>query len=309
MITKAQIQYFKQKIASLSEQELSAMAEQENKRVEKDHEDFKFHLKRGECSLCGNLFTHFSVKKPCIHWLLGPYGPKGFKKNKHFSLIYNKFAFHHIDAYLRWMANNEKPFININDLKEERSQNKKIEHTIKYKNIEWSFSCTDSDFAGHVDTFKGDIPHYHFQMKINDKVVISFNKYHLPFHDEDFFNFSVKNEEFGEKISYREGYATGFGGAVHSLGEAELLKTLKYSENEEDAHFHMQTIMQSKPGETIKGEDIIELIKEREQIGKPIALLADKLLNVDKTVFLSPGKAVPEISKRTPRKRNSPKND
>jgi hypothetical protein len=145
-------------------------------------------LKNNICSLCGHSIKSFLNFSPCLHWFLNP---KGFKPRKSLPRLYKKYSYHQIDAYLRWLANIDKPFSNINDLKEEKSDKKFIETTIRYKNFEWSFSCAYSDLEGHKDSINGNFPHYHFQMMINGNVVIKFNQFHVPFSEYDEFCFAV----------------------------------------------------------------------------------------------------------------------
>ena len=120
---------------SLPLEDLQAQSAKEAERAETDFQVFRTALSEGRCSLCGMPVTHFSERKPCLHWLLKP---RGFKK-KHFPLLYPIAGFHRMNGYLRWVANSVTPIRNINDLTEDRSTTKVIEETIRYKNREWSF--------------------------------------------------------------------------------------------------------------------------------------------------------------------------
>ena len=84
-------------------------------------------------------------------------------KKKHFPALFEKRGFHQISTYLRWVANCEKPFANINDLAEEEKPLNIIDLTIRYKNLEWSFICSENDKNGHQEKYEGKKPHYHFQ--------------------------------------------------------------------------------------------------------------------------------------------------
>lgn len=293
---------FKKILDNIPKKGLIEINKKEKQRVESEYKDFLEHLKQGKCYLCGYSFSHFSIKKPCIHWLLGPHGPKGFKKKKHFPLVYEKFSFHQVDSYFRWLANSEKPFVAISDLKEEKNPSKKIEHTIKYRNLEWSFSSSFNDFTGHIGKQESRVPHYHFQMKVNDFVVIKFGEFHIPFNDYDFFMFSVKNGDFGDRFNYDEGIGSGIQGMISNLKPEEILANLKHSEDEKTAHFKIDTFLEAEPGEIIKGDDINKLLKERDKTGKSFAELSKELKGVKTKIILTPGKGIPEISKRTQRK-------
>ena len=128
-----------------------------------EYKQFKSFLEKSFCYICGEKIDGFILDKPCMHWLLRP---TGFDK-KHFPLVFKKFNFLRIESFLRWIATTEILAGNINDLKEETNPSKLFEHTIKYKNFDWSFSCSKSDLAGHKFSFSGRAPHCHFQMRIN----------------------------------------------------------------------------------------------------------------------------------------------
>jgi len=274
--------------------------EQQQEDVRKEYESFLENVKVGKCYLCGDYFSKLDEDKSCIHWLLGPFGPNEFKKNKHFHLVYERFAFHQMDAYFRWLANYEKPMTNINDLDE--GSDKIIEHTILYKNIEWSFSCSKGDFQGHKDSFSGKYPHYHFQMRVDNLPVISFSEFHVPFLDYDHFVFAVKNGELGEKVRHIGGNGAGSKELFENLKEEDL-PLLRHSENEKDAPFHIDTFLIAKPGQGIKSEDINKLIEEAKKTGKTFAELSKNIKEANRQTIISPGDGIPEKLKRKPKMR------
>jgi hypothetical protein len=58
---------------------------------------------------------------------------------------------------------------NINDLADEGT-GKLVELTIKYKNLQWSFSCSDNDLSGHDGGGEQSTrPHWHFQVFVDDR--------------------------------------------------------------------------------------------------------------------------------------------
>lgn len=117
----------------LSDQQI----EETNKKViedtTKEYQEFKDALVKEICYMCNKSFSSFDVNEPCLHWLLRP---PSFDK-KHLPLVYSQYDYNRIQPYLRWLANAEVPFKNINDLVEEKSSKKIIENTIRYKNFEW----------------------------------------------------------------------------------------------------------------------------------------------------------------------------
>ena len=153
-----------------------------------DFENFRNTLKQGLCPICKEKITSFAFTKPCMHWLLKPFG---FEK-KYFPFVYKNFDYFRIDPYLRWLVNSETPFKNINDIKDEQIGDKIIETTIKYKNLEWSFSCSKTDLRGHLLSINGRKPHYHFQMRVNNLPFINYSDHHIPFTDYDLWSMDIK---------------------------------------------------------------------------------------------------------------------
>lgn len=282
-------------LETLSNEEIGKFNADENERNERDFQALKEALERGYCIYCNNLLTHFSDKKPCFHWLLKP---KGFKK-RHFPLLYVQKSFHRLDAYLRWVATTEAPLKNINDLTEEKSPSKEIETTIRYKNLEWSFSCSRGDYAGHLDKREGKMPHYHFQMKVNGEVIINYGAFHIPFHEEDFFGFAVKSGQI-KKMKHRNIQGATIQTFLDHIPSEQLLESMQSTNDPEDATFRMQTILEADEGTAIKGEDIAKIFGEHKRTGVPMAKLLRKLENVKQKTFISPGPGLPELAKRTP---------
>ncbi len=277
-------------------EELKERNDKEFAEAEKDFLELKEALKFGNCSICGHSLSQFSEKKPCLHWLLKT---KGFKK-KHFSLLYAKYNFHRMDAYLRWVANAEEPLKNINDLVEEKSSSKKIETTIKYKNLEWSFSCANSDYSGHHNRKVGREPHYHFQMKVDGNVMINYNGFHIPFHGEDFFGFSLSEGKI-KKLGFKRIHGAGMQALLDEFSSEELLDQMVRAENFDDAQLHTSTLVEAAPGTTISGTDIANLYEEHKKTGIPMARLFKKMQNVKTMSIISPGPGVPDLAKRISR--------
>lgn len=299
---KRRIASVNKQLEDVSEEELKRISDREYAKAELDFKKLKTFLAKGECSFCGNLVSHFSKKKPCFHWFLKP---KGFKK-KHFPLLYKKYSFRRIEAYLRWVANVDVPIKNINDLVEEKSSSKKIELTIAYKNLEWSFSCSESDYHGHQSRKEGRVPHYHFQMKENGFVIINYGGFHIPFHDEDFFSFALEEGEIF-KVKQKHVHGAGMQEFIDNFSDKEIVDQLIKADNEEDAQFHTSTFVEAKPGTKISGEDIASLIKEQKKTGVSMARLLQNLRNVEVENVISPGPGVPELAKRKRRRKKNKK--
>lgn len=100
-------------------------------------------------------------------------------------------SFFKLYTYLAWVANAELPYYNINDTLDFDMNKKIFEGTIRYKNIEWTFSFGWSDFEGHKGKSSGETPHFHMQRKIDDLVNIKFNDTHIPLQSSDFLYFEM----------------------------------------------------------------------------------------------------------------------
>jgi hypothetical protein len=293
MSSDDRIKKFNEYLNTIPLEKLHAEGDKQHKKDEKDFQDLKTALAEGRCYYCNNPLSHFSEKKPCFHWLLKP---NGFKK-RHFPLLYEQKSFHQLEAYLRWVANCDKPMKNINDLVEEKSSSKFIEETIRYKNIEWSFSCSHGDRAGHKDKHEGQMPHYHFQMKVDGNVVINYNGFHIPFDDYDEFSFAVKADKF-DRLKARHVQGAGMQAMFDHMSPEEIVDGMRHAENEEDAELDVGIMIQADEGTTISGDDIADMLEERKRTGVSMAKLVQRLKNVKVQTVISPGPGVPEIAAR-----------
>ena len=292
-----------QYLDSFSDEEIE---ERNQRQAEKDDEDFeglRSSLAVGKCYYCNHNITDFAKNKPCFHWLL--WQAKGLKK-KHFPKLFAIKSFHEIDAYLRWVANTKVPFKNINDLVEENTSAKVIETTIKYDNLEWSFSCSQSDFDGHKGRHEGAVPHYHFQMKKEGFVVIGYNDFHVSFLEYDFFFFAIKHGKF-KRIAPAYIYGAGMQSAFDDLSPEDVIDHTMNAPDAESATFHMSTILMAEEGKTMAGADLAELFKEHNETGVPLAKLVQKLKNVKAQTLISPGPGVPKIAERSKHNRGKSK--
>jgi hypothetical protein len=275
-------------------EDLQKQAALQAERDEKDFLSLEMGLGEGKCHYCGHTLTHFSINKPCLHWLL--WRAPGLRK-KHFQTLFENVSYHQLDAYLRWVANTEVPLQNINDLATEKSSNKFIETTIRYRNLEWSFSCSYEDFAGHAGGFAGKEPHYHFQMKKDGNVVINFNGFHILFQDYDEFAFAVERGEF-DRLKSGHLHGAGTQSMFDNFSPAEIIDSMRSTDNENEAQFNVQVLIEADQGTTISGDSLVALLEESKRTDVSMAKLAQKLKNSKTKVIIQPGKGVPAISRR-----------
>lgn len=267
---------------------------------EKHYKEFKEFLdafNQGNCYSCHERLEYIDKDNPCIHWLLR----QGRFKKKDFPLITNKYGYFQISMYLRWVANSnpDKFQMNINDMKDEQSEKKVFQSTIKWENIEWSFECSENDFKGH-DAYI-NYPHYHFQMYIDGRPFINYNGFHNKFTKQDLF-YLYSHLEHGMELSYGA-YGAGMQDAMETSPKDILATTRVKDGDEENGAFRFTTIVQNQEG--IDGDLIQDTIDESRRDGKSLSLLLQEKLD-DKTkvsTFIQPSDKVPEIAKRTEHKK------
>jgi len=259
---------------------------------------FKEDFDSGNCYLCGRPLASFSEKNVCLHWLLKP---KGFKK-KHFLSLGPTYGFFRMQSYLRWLANQEGFAMNINDMKDETVDNKISEVTICYRHLEWSFSCSESDYLGHSRTQHGRDPHFHFQMRVGGKQFINYSDFHVPFVRDDI----IKIESiraFPEVFSHEFPYGWGMQDALNEEILPEIINSATIRTDEDDPSvFSISTVVQAEEGHLISGDDIANLIEEAKRKKVALASLVHKLPNARSQVIVSPGSDVVDKAPRSRRK-------
>lgn len=273
---------------------------EENKRL---HDEFTEGLKNGKCFLCDGQMNSFEIDKPCFHWFTYP---KGIKK-KHFeSYLKNPIGFFQLDIYLRWLANTEKSFGNINDLKAETSATSYLETTYKYRDIEWAFSIGHTDKEGHINSQVGSKPHYHIQMKVGGRVFLNFNNFHIPFSDVDLFTIELL-EQVGDKVKLCHSY--GYGAGI--IEDDEILKNiddiLKVSDNSENALFNREIMIIARDGNQIPENMIKIAYEESKSTKQSVAKIMQRLLyeaNIIADIIskITPTDRISEMTKRSGKK-------
>lgn len=295
-------QYTSKDLKSFYESIPQQVVELENKRMleenEKQFEEFISQLKNGFCYLCNEEINSFDKYNFCLHWFIIP----NIIKKKYFDKELNnqEFSFFRMESYFRWLAHTENSFHNIIDLQEEMSNNSYYEATIKYKNIEWSFSIGNTDLEGHSGASIGSEPHYHLQMLVDSKPFIRFNDFHINFTDEDLFNI-----EFMRQNSIKRVHLYGQGMSIlEDENNLELIdQNLTIIDDFENATFFTSTIIQAPEGELIKGETIQKAMQLSKETGKPFSHFMRELAPKASILkVIQPGDGVPEISKRSGKK-------
>jgi hypothetical protein len=265
--------------------------------VDAEHQAFKRAYDQRNCYLCGDPLTSFDEGKPCAHWLLNP---EGFRKKRHFALVTEKYGFHQLQSFLRWLAAQDGGPKNINDLPEEGTD-KLREVTIRYKDLEWSFSCARNDFDGH-GSGSHQSPHYHFQMRHGNRIVIRYNDFHVPFSDQDILEISAEmaSPDLRRRWSHGEGMKDVFRPeAIDAMLNAGGFNPT--GEGGGDVHFDY--FIKADEGTTMSGDDIYALIEEAKASGVSLGTLLrrGKLPNVTVETYATPGPGVVEQKSRSGR--------
>jgi hypothetical protein len=288
-------------LSALSAEEQGRINERARKQGEEEHKAFHEQFQAGRCWVCGEALSAFDPAKPCPHWLLKP---EGFGKG-HFEQLARKYSLIRLEHYLRWVANEEAFAKNINDLADEGSV-KLVELTIKYKNLQWSFSCTASDLSGHDGGGEhSKRPHWHFQMYVDDKPFIRYNDFHLALSERDVGLLEHIRNNAG-KVRKRFAGGTSMGDVLHP-STLEQLVSLGRSASEDDevkaAPIELNTIMIAEPGTTINGEDIYNLIQAAKAENVTVTSKLRELQGANITTMVSPGDGVVAQAVRSGRKR------
>jgi hypothetical protein len=285
---------FAEFIGQISAEERDKTNASQAEKVRAEHAKFVEHFERGDCYVCERPLRSFFKATPCVHWLLRP---KGFKK-KDIEVVAQNFGYFQIQSFLRWVANQEGFARHINDLVAEGTGTKMFEVTIRYKDLEWSFSCAESDYFGHAKSQSARHPHYHFQMRDERRPFIDYNDFHLPFSKIDVINIEAMRTR-PDIIKH---------GFQHGEGMRDVLRdeTLEYivegslggRDLEVEGTFKLDTLLFADEGTKISGEDIWRAIEEARRDKVPIASRLKNIPNTSAKIMVTPGPGVVEQAPR-----------
>lgn len=248
-------------------------------------DNFSNCFKKNICSVCKGKLESFDLNKPCIHWLLLP---KGFKK-KHFLIITKKSGLINVHRYLRWVANQDGYAKNINDINQ---GNHLIKETIRWRNIEWSLSCSNSDLEGHGKR-NG---HYHMQIRKDGRLFVKFNESHIDLKYEDIALLeAIRHPDSGPW----QGYPFGDGmRTVFSQDPNQIISNMVDADEPDNSMLSVDTLVIAKEGSYISGDELANIIEEAKKSNESIASASRKLNNVSIRSEINLGSGV---VKETPR--------
>ncbi len=288
------------RLEAMSAKDRDRISQKNVRRSAAEHQHFQAAFTAGECYVCGKPLLTFSQKSPCLHWLLKP---KGFKKN-HLPAVAEQFGFFQIQSYLRWVANTDGFAKNINDLAEEGTGTKLVELTIRYRHLEWAFSCAESDYRGHQTSQHAAEPHYHFQMRIDRRPFINYNDFHLPFSERDIFDLEARRR-LPHIVKHKFPRGEGMADVLNDETVEALITHGISTRDENEASLKLDTMIMADEGTTISGDDLHDLFQEAKRTGVTASSLMHKLPNARVRVYVTPGPGVVEQAPRSGRKKNA----
>jgi hypothetical protein len=281
---------------------LKSIPESERLRIQKENQDeaenlykeFTEAFSKGMCDSCGKSYSTFSKESPCFHWLLRP----GKSKKEHIEKVLKAKGYFRCAAYVRWVANFDSHFKNINNLSEEGNVEALFHWSAKYKHIKWTFWCTRNDYAGHSN----QPPHFHFEMRLDKMPFIKFNDCHIPFTDEDLFNIRA-NEDSESPVKQTFGFHGAGLEEAFSVDPEKLIEGLITTENEEEAVYHIQTVLHLEEG--IPCEMLNKAMAIAKEKKVPVAKILREL-GYDAKVVIEPAESlITKESRSNPRQKNS----
>jgi hypothetical protein len=279
---------------SIPESERLRIQKETQDEAEKLYKEFAEAFSKGMCDSCGKPNSTFSKESPCFHWLLRP----GKSKKEHIEKILRMKGYFRCAAYVRWVANFDSHFKNINNLSEEGNVEALFHWSAKYKHIKWTFWYTRNDYAGHGG---GQPPHFHFEMCLDKQIFSKFSD-HIPFTDEDLF--TLRSHEDPESPVKQ---AFGFHGAgleeAFSVDPDKLIEGLTTTENQEEAVYHIQTVIHLE--EDIPHEALNKAMAIAKEKKVPVAKIIREL-GYDARVAIEPAESlITKESRTNPRQKNS----
>lgn len=272
----------KKSLDTIPQDFIDAMNQSENEENEKDYAEFIDDLNHNKCFICGCDMDSLDENNPCFHW----FAHNSIKKKLFDKYLSKPLSYFQLSNYLKWLANSENPFFNINDLSSDISSTCILESTIKYKIFEWSFSIGKTDYEGHNSSNQSREPHYHIQVKRDNRPFINYNDFHIQFTRDDLFQLEalrqgamVFNNDFNPSI--------GLSVFENEDLQEDLLNKMKVSSIENVNQIHLNSLFQASDT-PIKGELIAEAIEKSNETGIPVQIILKELLkNTDVIVNTS----------------------
>jgi hypothetical protein len=267
----------------------------QNAQTQKDHEQFILKLKENICLYCNKSLDTFDETKFCLHWFTYP---TGIRKRNFDHFLKQPLSFSSLECYFRWLANAENPLVQINDLEHENPTNTLVATTIRFRNIEWSFSCSNSDYEGHKDSSFGNKPHYHLQMLVDNNPFIGYNDFHIEFTNYDLWIFETKRQ-IPECNSSKPHFGSGQSLIDNPEVQELLIKRGRVAENEETALF-MRKIEIKLPKDEKSGNLYREAVIESNETKVPLDIILKRVLpDVEVSVKKTLGKGALKKKRRS----------
>lgn len=187
--------------------------------AEKLYNEFTEAFSKGMCDSCGKPNSTFSKESPCFHWVLRP----SKSKKEHIEKVLKAKGYFRCAACVRWVANFDSHFKNINNLSEEGNVEALFHWLLNTSISNGHLWCARNDFAGHSN----QLPHFHFEMRLDKMPFIKFNDCHIPFTDEDLF-YIQSNEDSESPVKQTFGFHGAGLEEAFSVDPEKLIRWANY---------------------------------------------------------------------------------
>jgi hypothetical protein len=167
-----------------------------------------------------------------------------------------------------------------------------VELTMKYKNFEWAIACGHGDYEGHHSNSEASRrPHYHFQMRIDQKRYIDYADFHIPLHHSDILKIEAERAVPGFVTSR---FAGGIGMAeVLNEETVERLATMgRATANEQDGLMALTHIVEAGDGQPMRVEDVLAAARRAAQEGRPATSFLREIPSARVSTIATPGAGV-----------------
>ena len=143
----------------------------------------------------------------------------------------------------------------------------------------------------------------HIQMKVDDRIFLRFNDFHIPFSDCDLFTITML-EQAPDKVKLGTTLMDTVSGILEDEENLDIIDdAMTITDDIENAPFNRQTLIEAPEGQTISEEIIQKAFEESQRTKKPVGKILQRLLSGAKiTTILTPGDGVPKMTRRSGKK-------
>lgn len=283
---------FHEFVKTLSDEQIQEGNVKQLQKTREDYSEFLDAYKDGICSFCSCGLSTFSRNDPCFHWLTIP---PGFRA-KDIRQLGDKYGLRRIQAYLHWISSAEEFAKGINNLAIEGKSGAICHETIRWKNVEFTILCGETDYNGHGKNPHSQRPHYHLQIVRDGNIICKFSQQHIPLSHMDIVH--IEAERAPDTIFRRIPAEAVTMEDLFGIDPEEMMEHMSSADNEDEAMFKLNTLVFADEGHKISGDDIADAIERAKANGTPIAHELKTLEKATVNVQVTPGDGVIEKAER-----------